>query len=204
MLILIIVALLTVIDVLMWWFERPHLDKTGKADSESAVTSWHDGVYWAVVTMTTVGYGDKTPKPHLGRTLAVLWMVGSVVLVSLLTISQVARMTVSRVEGVAPTRSDLAGKRLAAVENSSGAEYLDTEHLAYQKFADLAAACTALAAGKTDAVVNSVGALQYLVNTRFADTIALPRGELWRRRILGSEGKTRSACSREPAMRLFC
>jgi ABC-type amino acid transport substrate-binding protein len=177
MLILIIVALLTIIGVLMWWFERPHLDKTGKADSESAVTSWHDGVYWAVVTMTTVGYGDKTPKSHLGRTLAVLWMVGSLVLVSLLTTSLVARMTVSRVEGIAPTRmSDLSGKRLAAVGNSSGAEYLDTEHFAYQKFDDLAAACTALAAGKTDAVVNSVGALQYLVNTRFADTIALPRG----------------------------
>jgi hypothetical protein len=61
------------------------LSKTGKSESESAVTSWHEGVYWAVVTMTTVGYGDKTPKSHLGRTLAVVWMVGSLILVSLLT-----------------------------------------------------------------------------------------------------------------------
>jgi len=173
LLILGIVILLTVIGVLMWWFER------GKSDCESAVTSWHDGLYWAVVTMTTVGYGDKTPKSHLGRALAVLWMIGSLVMVSLLTTNLVARMTASRVESIVATRtSDLAGKRLAAVSDSSGAEYLDAQRLAYQKFADLSNALNALAAGKTDAVVNSVGALQYLVNTRFSDAIAPPRGVL--------------------------
>jgi polar amino acid transport system substrate-binding protein len=71
-------------------------------------------------------------------TLAVVWMVGSLVLVSLLTTNLVARMTASRVESIVATRtSDLAGKRLAAVSGSSGAEYLDAERLAYQKFADL-------------------------------------------------------------------
>ena len=33
-------------------------------------------------------------------------------------------------------------------------------------------------AGESDAVVNSVGALQYLVNTRYAEAIAPPRGLL--------------------------
>src|SRR5262249_54691888 len=61
---------------------------------------------------------------------------------------------------------------------SSGAEYLDAERLAYRKFIDLADALDALAKGKADAVVNSVGALQYLVNTRFSDTVAPPRGVL--------------------------
>jgi ABC-type amino acid transport substrate-binding protein len=178
-LIVAILALLSVIGVLMWRAERPHARKNGQPGSESIVTSWHDGIYWAVVTMTTVGYGDKTPKTHLGRTIAVVWMVGSLVLVSLLTTNLVARMTANRVEGVTMTRvTDLTGKRLAAVTASSGAEYLDAEGLAYQKFTDLAGALDALANGKADAVVNSVGALQYLVNTRFSDTIAPPRGLL--------------------------
>ena len=165
--------------VMMWWFERSRSDDAGKPDSHSSVTTWHEGIYWAVVTMTTVGYGDKTPKTHVGRALAIVWMIGSLVLVSLLTTNLVARMTVSRVEGDAVIRaSELAGHRLAAVSDSSGAEYLDAQRLAYRKFGTLPDALDALAAGETDAVVNSIGALQHLVNTRFAHAIAPPRGLL--------------------------
>jgi polar amino acid transport system substrate-binding protein len=106
------VMFLTATGVLMWWFERSPADSASKPDSHSSVMSWHEGVYWAVVTMTTVGYGDKTPKTHVGRAIAVVWMIGSLVLVSLLTTSLIARITVSRVEGIVVTRvTDLAGKR---------------------------------------------------------------------------------------------
>jgi ABC-type amino acid transport substrate-binding protein len=178
-LVLVIVVLLTVSGVLMWWFERARSTASGGGEQQSTVTSWHDGVYWAVVTMTTVGYGDKTPKTLVGRALAAGWMVGSLVMVSLLTTNLVARITANRVEGtVAPHTGDLAGKRLAAVTDSSGAEYLDAERLAYLKFGTLADALDAVATGRADAAVNSVGALQYLVGTRFAATVAPPHGLL--------------------------
>ena len=105
-------------------------------------------------------------------------MLGSLVLVSLLTTNLIARMTASQVAGIAIRTSDIAGKRLAAVSDSSGAEYLDAQRFAYQKFGSLSDALDALATGRTDAVVNSIGALQYLVNTRFSGTIAPPHGLL--------------------------
>jgi ABC-type amino acid transport substrate-binding protein len=168
-------ALLVVMGVAMWLAERTLRPR----NHESAVASLRDGVYWAVVTMTTVGYGDKTPKTGGGRIIAVLWMLISVALVSILSTSIVSRMTAERVVGALPlNEADLGGRRLAAVAHSSGAEYLDERRLPYAPFDDLAAALTALDHGQVDAVVNSIGALRYLIAMRFMQTIRTPQGVL--------------------------
>lgn len=41
----------------------------------SGFTSIPKGIYWAIVTMTTVGYGDLAPQTDLGRFLASILMV---------------------------------------------------------------------------------------------------------------------------------
>lgn len=38
-------------------------------------TSIPMGIYWAIVTVTTVGYGDVVPQTHLGRTIASFAMI---------------------------------------------------------------------------------------------------------------------------------
>jgi ABC-type amino acid transport substrate-binding protein len=167
-------ALLLLLGTIMWLVERPGL--AGKAAREDSVATLRDGIYWAVVTTTTVGYGDKTPKTHLGRLVAVIWMLGSVVLVSMFSANLISRLTAERVENSGiRTDSDLRGKKIAAVAHSSGAEYLDRLHLEYEKYDDLADALASLSDGRSDAVVNSEGTLRYLVATRFADNIRVPR-----------------------------
>jgi polar amino acid transport system substrate-binding protein len=176
-LIVVILALLLLIGVLMWSFERPRRNATQRSDS--SVTTLNEGIYRAVVAMTIVGYGDKTPKTPIGRFIAVLWMLGSLALIFLLSTSLVARMTADWVEaGQIPRNGDLEGKRLAAVANSSGAEYLDEEHFQYTKYTNLQEALASMASGRSDAVVNSVGALQYLISTQFSGVIPTPRGLL--------------------------
>ena len=176
-LISIILAVLVLTGLAMWWIERP-----GRAEAqghESSVLTLRDGLYWAVVTMTTVGYGDKTPKTNFSRVIAIFWMLGSIVLVSLLSTSLVLRLTAERIESfdVAST-IDLSGKKLAAVANSSGAEYLDELHLKYQEYRDLPEALNSLVERRSAAVVNSVGALQYAISRRYAKIIEMPSGLL--------------------------
>jgi polar amino acid transport system substrate-binding protein len=169
-------AMLVLIGILMWLIERRH--PTAQS-SESSVVTLRDGLYWAIVTMTTVGYGDKTPKSTVGRVIAVTWMFASLVWVSLLSTSLVSRLTVDRVESHdSAAYFKLAGKNLAAVAQSSGAEYLDQHGLQYQKFNSLPDALDALASGKSDAVVNSVGALQYLISKNYASAEEMPQGLL--------------------------
>ena len=168
-------VLLSLMGGAMWIAER----RMRSLNHNSAVATLRDGVYWAVVTMTTVGYGDKTPKTTGGRIIAILWMLASLALVSILSTSIISKMTADRVAAsIRLTEADLNGRKLASVANSSGAEYLDQRHLRLALFDDLPAALAALERGQADAVVNSIGALQYSIATRFKGTIEEPRGVL--------------------------
>jgi polar amino acid transport system substrate-binding protein len=176
-LIAVALALPLLTGAVMWSFERRRRAAADSADS--SVTSLLDGIYWAIVTMTTVGYGDKTPKTGAGRFIAVLWMMASLVVISLVSTILVSNMTVARLEsGPLAHDSDLAGKRLAAVASFSGAEYLDSQHLPYTKYANLQEALKSLASDRSDAVVNSVGALQCMISTQFYGVIPMPSGLL--------------------------
>jgi voltage-gated potassium channel len=42
---------------------------------ENGFTSIPKSIYWAIVTLTTVGYGDISPKTNLGQTLAAVIMI---------------------------------------------------------------------------------------------------------------------------------
>ena len=46
---------------------------------------WFDGVWWAIVTLTTVGYGDYSPESFLGRWLGAFVMAGGISAVAILT-----------------------------------------------------------------------------------------------------------------------
>ncbi|MBI4200189.1 MAG: potassium channel family protein [Chloroflexi bacterium] len=75
--------------------------------------SYSSAVYWAIVTVTTTGYGDITPKTALGRSMSAMLMIGGLILWSLLTasvinyLSEIAR---SRRHHVDQALEELKGK----------------------------------------------------------------------------------------------
>ncbi|HGQ7412728.1 TPA: ion transporter [Pseudomonas aeruginosa] len=60
-----VMTLVTVFGALMYVVEGP----------EHGFTSIPRGIYWAIVTLTTVGFGDITPKTPLGQAIASLVML---------------------------------------------------------------------------------------------------------------------------------
>ncbi len=60
-----ILTSVTIMGSLIYWIEG----------RQNGFTSIPRGVYWAVVTMTTVGYGDLSPKTDLGQFMSVVLMI---------------------------------------------------------------------------------------------------------------------------------
>jgi voltage-gated potassium channel len=60
-----VLAIVTVVGATMYVIEG----------EEHGFTSIPTSIYWAIVTLTTVGYGDLSPKTALGKTLASIVMI---------------------------------------------------------------------------------------------------------------------------------
>ncbi len=76
-------------------------------DSEEFPTLW-DGVWWSVVTVTTVGYGDLYPKTTEGRLIGIGVMASGIAFVALLTAAIAARFVREDDSGTEDLREALA------------------------------------------------------------------------------------------------
>ena len=71
----------------------------------ASITSYGDAVWWALTTITTVGYGDEYPVTGEGRLVAVLLMVSGIALLGVVT-AAVASWFVGRVAEAAQAQDD--------------------------------------------------------------------------------------------------
>ena len=69
---LVVLTAVLVLGTTIYVVENPHPDKI---DPENEFTNIPRSVYWAVVTVTTVGYGDIAPRTVAGQVLAAAAMI---------------------------------------------------------------------------------------------------------------------------------
>lgn len=156
-----IVGSVLVVGVIIALVERrSHSTDFGGSMRESVST----GVWWAAVTMTTVGYGDATPKTALGRGLALVWMFVGVVAVAFLTATVTSVLTIAHLRGMVEHPADLLRMRLGVVAGAAGADYLGHRHVSYATFPTYEDALQALDRGDVDAVVATLPVLRALVS----------------------------------------
>lgn len=80
------------------------------------ITNFGDAIWWAFVTIGTIGYGDYYPVTFEGRAIAVLLMVAGLAFISVITVS-VATLFLNRLEydllqkKVAPKRKRGTGQQ---------------------------------------------------------------------------------------------
>jgi voltage-gated potassium channel len=75
-----------------------------------------DAVWWSIVTVATVGYGDRFPVTNEGRLIGTLMIVMGVSLFSVLT-SYIATQFMARRKGSGPSETELLRREVAALRN---------------------------------------------------------------------------------------
>lgn len=151
-------ALLLAVGFLLWLVERRrNPEQFGGSAAEGIGSSF----WWAAVTMTTVGYGDKAPVSFPGRLIALVWMFAGLIMVASFTAAITSSLTVSNlrtgIEGV----GDLPGKVVATIGQTASQRYLEEQRIRYQPYSDLTTAMTSVADGESDAIVYDRPLMQY-------------------------------------------
>lgn len=120
--VLALLAVLGLVGVLLWLTER-RVNREQFPDRP--VPGIGAGLWLALVTMTTVGYGDKAPQSGAGRFVAGLWMLVAMVTASSLTASFATALTLSQIGADAvATPDELRGQRVAVVQGAPAARFV--------------------------------------------------------------------------------
>lgn len=151
-------GLLGVIGALVWLFEHR---KNDAQFAKHPVRGIGAGIWWSAVTMTTVGYGDKSPVTIAGRMLGLIWMFAAIIIISVFTASVTSTLTVDRLESAIRGPEDLPRVKVATIGGSTSAAYLDAHHIVYKDVPTVLAGEQLVLAGTVDAMVYDAPILQY-------------------------------------------
>lgn len=168
-----LVVVLAAIGIIAWLFERKaNPDEFGGKGLQGL---WQ-GLWWSAVTMTTVGYGDKSPRTAGGRIVALIWMFASIIIISGFTASIASALTVNELETNINGPEDLRRVKTLTVEASTGANYLNAMHIDYRTRDNLDNAIQSLVEGQAAAVVYDDALLQYTLKqaSEIEDVAVLP------------------------------
>lgn len=142
----------------LWWFERSHQHSDFSSHYGRGII---DALWWAAVTVTTVGDGKKTPRNVSGKIFAIVWMFAGYFVLAYFTASVSSSLTLERLQGNIQGPEDLRGKRVATVTHSQAEDYLKAEGIVPSTFGSVDQAIDAMKSGKIDAVVYHEPVLRY-------------------------------------------
>ena len=162
-----------VFGVIVWLFER---QRNSEMFGGGYVKGIGHGIWWAMVTWTTVGYGDKAPKTLGGRIFALIWMIFSIVFIAGFTASITTQLTISELRGKVRGFNDLYHARVGGVYGSEGLNFLIKKGVAVIPFKNTQEGLLAVADRKVDAFVQDEKVLSYNIKREFPGRLQVVGG----------------------------
>ncbi|MGB5711934.1 MAG: transporter substrate-binding domain-containing protein [Waterburya sp.] len=156
---------LFIVGNLLWFAERHENSEQFPLSYRKGV---REGMWTALATFTTVGYGDRFPVTRLGRLVAGTWMIFSLVVVTSLTAGIATTLAIAFSNQ--PSKrfhrpSDLKRARVSTIGNGSAeASWAKFYQARVSETQNLPEAVKLLKNGQVDGVVSSRDVLEYYLN----------------------------------------
>lgn len=188
----VLLGLTLVAGTLVWLLERRQ--NPGEFE-RSPGRGLFSGFWWATVTMTTVGYGDKTPITVAGRLVAIVWMILTLGLVALATAHLSATLTAERLSAGLTAPAALSRVRVGALADGPALQPLHRVVGRVREYPSVLAGLQAVQRGEIDAFVHDEPVLAWERDTvggisiaplRFSPetyVMVLSPGSPWREKI---------------------
>ena len=163
-------TVLLCVGLLIWLLERKRNPEQFGAKGLAGIG---EGFWWAAVTMTTVGYGDKAPSSPWGRLVGVIWMFISVITISSFTAAITSNITLSNLQNRVQGAEDLAKARIGAPSGTSSSLFLNQRSLPFETYDTVEESLDLLEQNQLDAVVYDLPILRYLLAGRGSSNLVL-------------------------------
>src|SRR6056297_3906402 len=165
-----LIGLLLFWGLLVWIFERhENRDEFGGTTAEGIGS----GFWWAAVTMTTVGYGDKSPRTLGGRIIGFIWMFTAIIVISFFTASIASSLTVTQLDSRINGPADLPNARVGVLVNSATQEYMNQENIEVQTFDSIDDGLEAVNDDEIDAFVHDAPIIGYMIQQDYRNQVRL-------------------------------
>lgn len=174
----IFLIILAIVGSLFWLAERK---KSPEQFPHKPLQGIGTGMWLAIVTMSTTGYGDKAPITVMGRIIAGTWMVVTIVfatsmiagIASTLTLSSIGSTTISTVE-------QLSGKKAATISGSPSEAFLTKAKAKVIGVGNLAEAIEKLENKDVEAVVFDRPQLLYYLKNNENENLYISKAEYYK------------------------
>jgi len=166
-----IVVVIFVAGIAFWLMEK----SDGHYKDHETVKGINNGIWWATVTMTTIGYGDVTPKTFGGKVVAIIWMFVSMFFVAVLIAAFASIFTSAKKSYFITTPNDLRKGKIATIQGSFSDDYLKNRNILPVYYSTLESALEAVKTKEVDAVVYDKDLLQYIIDRKFNNTLKLTK-----------------------------
>lgn len=174
----IFLVILTIVGTLLWLAEKKASPDQFPSEPAKGIGT---GMWLAIVTMSTTGYGDKAPITLMGRIIAGTWMIVSIIsatsmvagIASVLTFSNFQSVDIKNIE-------ELNGKRVATISGSPSVDFLKEYKVTVRPVENLNAAMTLLHDKKVDAIVYDRPQLLYYLNNHEEEDLQISKAEYYK------------------------